>query len=132
MDALEDLLRAALHEMGRGRHAEAAALLAPHAHVASNPLQRYLGESLRRSGQAQAAIGPLMQALALKIDDIDAYLQLAFALQTLQMKTEAAECFRRAAELKPYNKGYQEQAKLYSPFLPDPAAAATRTTATPR
>ena len=101
MDALEDLLRAALHEMGRGRHAEAAALLAPHAHVASNPLQRYLGESLRRSGQAQAAIGPLMQALALKIDDIDAYLQLAFALQTLQMKTEAAECFRTVAALRP-------------------------------
>jgi len=101
MDELKDLLRRALHEMGRGRYAEAVALLEPHAQVASNELQRYLGESLRRSGRVQDAIGPLMQALALKIDDVDAYLQLAFALQTLQMKTEAAECFRTVAALRP-------------------------------
>lgn len=101
MDELKDLLRRALHEMGRGRYAEAAALLEPHAQVASNELQRFLGESLRRSGRAQDAIGPLMQALALQIDDVDAYLQLAFALQTLQMKTEAAECFRTVAALRP-------------------------------
>lgn len=101
MDALKDLLRNALHEMGRGRYAEAVALLEPHAQVASNELQRYLGESLRRCGRVQDAIGPLMQALALKIDDVDAYLQLAFALQSLQMKAEAAECFRTVAALRP-------------------------------
>lgn len=101
MDALRDLLRTALQEMTRGRYAEAAALLEPHAQVASNELQRYLGESLRRSGRVQEAIGPLMQALALKFDDVDAYLQLAFALQTLQMKAEAAECFRTVAALQP-------------------------------
>ena len=37
----------------------------------------------------------------LKFDDVDAYLQLAFALQTLQMKAEAAECFRTVAALLP-------------------------------
>lgn len=98
---LQDLLRAALAEMGRARYAEAAALLAPHAHLQSNELQRYYGESLRRSGRPQEAVGALMQALALKIDDVDAYLQLAFALQTLQMKAEAAECFRTVAALQP-------------------------------
>ena len=101
MAALNDLLRDALHEMGRGRYAAAVALLEPHAQVASNELQRYLGESLRRSGRTQDAIGPLMQALALKIDDVDAYLQLGFALQSLQMKAEAAECFRTVAALRP-------------------------------
>jgi predicted O-linked N-acetylglucosamine transferase (SPINDLY family) len=98
---LPDLLRAALAEMTRGRYAEAVALLEPHAQVASNELQRYLGESLRRVGRVQDAIGPLMQALSLKIDDVDAYLQLAFALQSLQMKAEAAECFRTVAALQP-------------------------------
>jgi len=101
MDPLQDLLRAALAEMTRGRHDRAVALLEPHAQVASNELQRYLGESLRRAGRVQDAIGPLMQALSLKIDDVDAYLQLAFALQSLQMKAEAAECFRTVATLQP-------------------------------
>lgn len=101
MTALQDLLNAALSEMRQQRYAEAAALLAPFAHVPSNELQRYYGEALRRSGQPQEAVGPLMQALALKMDDIDAYLQLAFALQTLQMKAEAAECFRTVATLQP-------------------------------
>lgn len=101
MPSLPDLLRAALAEMTRGRHAEAVALLEPHAQTPSNELQRYLGESLRRVGRAQDAIAPLMQALALKIDDVDAYLQLAFTLQALQMKAEAAECFRTAAALRP-------------------------------
>jgi predicted O-linked N-acetylglucosamine transferase (SPINDLY family) len=94
-------LRAALAEMARQRYAEAVDLLTPWAHLPSNELQRYLGESLRRSGRPQEAVGPLMQALALKMDDIDAYLQLAFALQTLQMKLEAAECFRTVAALQP-------------------------------
>lgn len=98
---LQDLLRAALAEMGRERYAEAAALLAPHAHLQSKELLRYYGESLRRCGRPQEAVGALMQALALKIDDVDAYLQLAFALQTLQMKAEAAECFRTVAALQP-------------------------------
>ncbi len=101
MTALQDLLQAALSEMAHQRYAEAAALLAPHAQVPSNELQRYYGEALRRSGRPQEAVGPLMQALALKMDDVHAYLQLAFALQTLQMKAEAAECFRTVATLQP-------------------------------
>ncbi len=101
MTALQDLLQAALSEMGHQRYAEAAALLAPHAQTPSNELQRYYGEALRRSGRPQEAVGPLMQALALKMDDVDAYLQLAFALQTLHMKAEAAECFRTVATLQP-------------------------------
>ncbi|SEL69750.1 Predicted O-linked N-acetylglucosamine transferase, SPINDLY family [Roseateles sp. YR242] len=101
MNSLQDLLQAALTEMGRQRWPQAAALLAPFAHLQSNELQRYYGESLRRSGRPQDAVGPLMQALALKMDDVDAYLQLAFALQSLQMKAEAAECFRTVAALQP-------------------------------
>lgn len=101
MNTLHDLLRAALSEMGRQRYAQAAELLAPFAHLPSNELQRYYGESLRRSGRPQEAVEPLMQALALKIDDVDAYLQLAFAFESLRMKAEAAECFRTVATLQP-------------------------------
>jgi|GEM_PF-6544828 len=101
MTSLHDLLTTALSAMAQHRYADAAALLAPFAHVQSNELQRYYGEALRRSGRPQEAVGALMQALALKMDDVDAYLQLAFALQTLQMKVEAAECFRTVAALQP-------------------------------
>jgi predicted O-linked N-acetylglucosamine transferase (SPINDLY family) len=101
MSSLQDLLQAALAEMGRQRYAQAVELLAPFAHLPSNELQRHYGESLRRSGRPQDAVAPLMQALALKIDDVDAYLQLAFALESLQMKAEAAECFRTVAALQP-------------------------------
>ncbi|MDH0864619.1 UDP-N-acetylglucosamine-peptide N-acetylglucosaminyltransferase [Mitsuaria sp. GD03876] len=126
MDALPDLLRAALAEMTRGRYAEAVALLEPHAHQPSNELQRYLGESLRRVGRAQDAIAPLMQALALKFDDVDAYLQLAFALQSLQLKAEAAECFRTVAALQPdsvmaqaYQAHGDQQCARWSDFEPN-------------
>ena len=79
---LGELLAEARAEFGRHRYAEAAALLAPHAgRIESNQLQRYYGEALRRSGRPQEAVGALMKALALKVDDVDAYLQLAFALQ---------------------------------------------------
>lgn len=101
MNTLDDLLRAALAEMRRQRYAQAADLLAPFAHLPSNELLRYYGESLRRSGRPQEAIEALMQALALKIDDVDAYLQLAFAFESLRMKAEAAECFRTVAALQP-------------------------------
>ena len=61
MNTLDDLLRAALAEMGRQRYAQAADLLAPFAHLPSNELLRYYGESLRRSGRPQEAIEALMQ-----------------------------------------------------------------------
>ncbi len=67
----------------------------------SNLGQRLLGEALRRSGQPGDAVGALMQALALRPDDIDAYLQLGFALQSLQLQGEAAECFRTVTLLSP-------------------------------
>lgn len=67
----------------------------------SNLGQRLLGEALRRSGQPGDAVGALMQALALRPDDIDAYLQLGFALQSLQLQGEAAECFRTVTMLSP-------------------------------
>lgn len=101
---LGDLLTAAREELGRQRYAEAVALLAPYAAspaIKSNVLQRYYGEALCRAGRPHEGIEALMKALALKVDDSDAHLQLGFALQTLQMPAEAAECFRTVAALRP-------------------------------
>jgi len=69
--------------------------------AASNDAQRLLGEALHRAGRPQEAVNALMQALALRIDDIEAYVQLGFCFQTLQMYREAAECFRTIAALQP-------------------------------
>jgi len=101
---LADLLAAARDELGRQRYAEAVALLAPYAAapaIQSNVLQRYYGEALCRAGRPHEGIEALMKALALKVDDSDAHLQLGFALQALQMPAEAAECFRTVAALRP-------------------------------
>ena len=88
---------AALQQWG-----ECIALLQAQAAVGgSNQGLRLLGEALRRVGLAEQAVGALMQALALKSDDVDAYLQLGFALQTLQMHAEAVECFRTVTLLNP-------------------------------
>nr|WP_295085378.1 UDP-N-acetylglucosamine-peptide N-acetylglucosaminyltransferase [uncultured Roseateles sp.] len=101
---LASSLRLAMAAMQQERYAECAQLLHacrdPQA-LQSNPFHRLLGEALRRSGQAQEAVGALMQALALRADDEQAFLQLAFAFQDLQMPQEAAECFRAVAALQP-------------------------------
>ncbi|WP_083749028.1 tetratricopeptide repeat protein [Pelomonas sp. KK5] len=101
---LQELLGQARELLGRQAWGEAVALMAPFApRVESNPLQRYYGEALRRAGRAQEAIEALMKALALKPDDTDAYLQLAFTFQALAMPEEAAECFRTVALLQPHS-----------------------------
>ncbi|MEL4181276.1 O-linked N-acetylglucosamine transferase, SPINDLY family protein [Roseateles sp. PN1] len=101
---LASSLRLAQAAMQQERYTECAQLLRdcrdPLAGQ-SNPFHRLLGEALRRSGQAQEAVGALMQALALRADDEQAFLQLAFAFQDLQMPQEAAECFRAVAALQP-------------------------------
>ena len=87
--------------MERQRYDEAVALMAPHADAPSGRFQRSYAEALCRAGKPQKAVDALMKALALKAHDVDAYLQLAFTFQTLQMPVEAAECFRTVVALKP-------------------------------
>jgi len=69
--------------------------------AASVQFHKLHGEALRRLSRPQDAITALMQALALRPDDCEAYLQLAFAFQSLQMPREAAECFQTIALLQP-------------------------------
>ncbi len=70
-------------------------------------LLRLMGSTLNLLGRPQEAVAPLMQALALKLDDKDAYLELGFVFDALQMYAEAAECFRTVHVLYPDQIGAQ-------------------------
>lgn len=70
-------------------------------------LLKQLGAAHNRLGAPQAAVAPLMQALTLKIDDRDAYMELGFAFHSLKMHEEAAECFRTLSVLYPEHLGAQ-------------------------
>lgn len=76
---------------------------------AERPLEllKQLGAAYNRLGQSPAAVEPLMQALTLKIDDRDAYMELGFALYAMKLHDEAAECFRTLAVLYPEHLGAQ-------------------------
>jgi predicted O-linked N-acetylglucosamine transferase (SPINDLY family) len=70
-------------------------------------LLKLMGSALNLLGRPQEAVEPLMQALALKLDDRDAYLELGFILYALQLHAEAAECFRTVCVLYPEHVGAQ-------------------------
>lgn len=120
-------LLAAQATLALQQYADSIALLQAVPAVGSSNLGlRLLGEALRRAGYAEPAVGALMQALALKSDDVDAYLQLGFALQTLQMHAEAVECFRTVTLLRPadvmphaYLVHAEQQALLWEQFDAD-------------
>ncbi|PZP35027.1 MAG: hypothetical protein DI603_03865 [Roseateles depolymerans] len=70
-------------------------------------LLRLQGTALNRLHRPRQAVEVLMQALSLKLDDRDAYVELGFAFDNLKMKAEAAECFRTVATLHPEHLGAQ-------------------------
>ncbi len=118
----------ALHHASTEAHGRDALLLAAQAAMALNEhdyvvrlaqalpeaqrrqefeLLRLQGTALNRLSRPQQAVEALMQALALKLDDRDAYVELGFAFDNLKMKAEAAECFRTVATLYPEHLGAQ-------------------------
>ncbi|MCH7345832.1 hypothetical protein LZ017_20870 [Pelomonas sp. CA6] len=124
MEAAEQAMRHA----ARVDHAQAATLLAAQAAMALNEHARVVafasalpgdlcaselellklhGAALNRLGRSQEAIPVLMQALALKIDERDAYIELGFAFYNLKMHAESAECFRTVTVLHPTHLGAQ-------------------------
>ena len=70
-------------------------------------LLRLMGAALNLLGRPGDAVDPLMRALALQLDDRDAYLELGFAFKALQLYAEAAECFRTVTVLYPEHVGAQ-------------------------
>ncbi|QPF73122.1 glycosyltransferase [Roseateles sp. DAIF2] len=70
-------------------------------------LLKQMGAAFNMLARPQDAVQPLMQALTQKFDDRDAYLELGFALNALQLYAEAAECFRTVCVLYPEHLGAQ-------------------------
>jgi len=70
-------------------------------------LLRLQGTALNRLNRPKQAVEVLMQALALKLDDRDAYVELGFAFDNLKMRSEAAECFSTVVALYPDHLGAQ-------------------------
>ena len=101
---LKACLLSALGLMRLQRHAEAVAVFEafpPELAAQDRQFHTHHGEALRSIGRPQQAIGPLMNALALKPDDVYAHSQLGFALRALGLHAEAAECFRTVTVLNP-------------------------------
>jgi len=75
--------------------------------AASADLLKLMGIAANHLGRPKDAVEPLMRALSLQMDDKDAYLELGFALNALQLYAEAAECFRTVSILYPEHLGAQ-------------------------
>lgn len=76
---------------------EVVALLGPVADdELDHELLRVRGVAQLFCGQAAAAIGSLLRALALNPSDASAHMLLGLAFNALKLKNEAAECFRTA------------------------------------
>ena len=73
----------------------------------SADLLKLMGIAANHLGRPKDAVEPLMRALSLQMDDKDAYLELGFALNALQLYAEAAECFRTVSILHPEHLGAQ-------------------------
>lgn len=57
--------------------------------------------ALARTGRLQESVGAFMRGLALKPDDVQAYVELCNVFQRLQMHGAAVECLRTALALRP-------------------------------
>jgi len=69
-----------------------------------DPLLRYqLGTALAMAGRGSEAVEHLLQAVAIKPDFADAYINLGNTLNILERPREALEAFERALALKPGN-----------------------------
>ncbi len=99
--SMPEVLKLAEAEMDRQQYEQVVSLLAPFTNPGTPRLLRVHAQALCRLGRPLEGVDALMKALALKIDDADTHLQLGFALETLQMPGEAAECFRTVVALRP-------------------------------
>lgn len=104
-DATEEAVKAALDTHDSPRALALAAKLPAELRDQSPQLLRLMGTALNNLNRSQEAVEPLLRAIALRLDDGQAHMQLGFAFYALKLHAEAAECFRTVYTLYPESIG---------------------------
>jgi len=98
-----EMLGQCLLQLNRPAEAVAAYEGAPAGTVFGHDSLLNHGMALVHADRAGEAVPLLLQAIALKMDSVPAYLRLGGAFKRLKMYEEAVECFRTAVALDPQN-----------------------------